>query len=158
MTERVSPETAAEVAPRILTGVAPITAERLARAFGITATDAPAIAQVLQLHPSFQPPGYVTPRVELVDASTVRFALAPSPIFDEADDLTWLAALTSDTDRSVGALARAVNPAPARRSSAPRDGELVAYEITVDDTADEMREEPETALARFSGAATFEFH
>ena len=158
VTERVSPETAAELAPRILTGVAPITAERLARAFGITATDASAIARVLQLHPSFQPPGYVRPRVELVDESTVRFALAPSPIFEEADDLTWLAGLVRADDRSVGALARAINPRARASLVEAREGELVAYEITIAEDAAEMREEPETALARFSGAATFEFH
>ena len=163
VTERVSPEVATEVAPRILTGVAPITAERLARAFGITNSDASAIARVLQLHPSFQPPSYVTSVVELVDPSTIRFALAPSPIFEEADDLTWLAALTRTDDRSVGAIARAINPRAGASLVDPADGELVAYEITVpaidDDTVPApMLEEAETALARFSGAATFEFH
>lgn len=158
VSERVSAEVAAEVAPRILTGIAPITAERLARAFGITGTDATAIAQILELHPSFQPPAYVTPRVELVDASTVRFALLPAPIFDEADGLTWLAALSADGDRAVGAIARAINPRARASQVGPRDDEHVAYEITIDADADEMREEPETALARFSGAATFEFH
>jgi hypothetical protein len=161
VTERVSPETAAEVAPRILTGVAPITAERLARAFGISETDASAIARILQLHPSFQPPSYVTPRVQLVDATTARFALAPSPIFDEADDFTWLAALVRPDDRSVNALARAINPRSRTSFVATRDDELVAYEIAVpaaDDTTPPWLEEPETALARFSGAATFEFH
>ena len=158
VTERVSPEVAAEVAPRILTGVAPITAERLARAFGVAGTDAAAIGRILQLHPSFQPAAYVSRRVEVADASSVRFALLPSPLFDEADDLTWLAALTSEADRSVGALARAINPRARAAMVETGADELVAYEITVDDTVDEMREEPETALARFSGAATFEFH
>ncbi len=158
VTERVSPEVAAEVGPRILTGVAPITAQRLARAFGITGTDATAIAQVLQIHPSFQPPGYVTPRITMPDATTVRFALAASPIFDEADDRTWLAGLTDTTDRSIGALVRGINPKARAALVAPAADEHVAYEITVDDGAAEIREEPETALARFSGAATFEFH
>lgn len=158
VTERVSREVAAEVAPRILTGVAPITAERLARAFGVTGTDAAAIGRILQLHPTFQPAAYVTRRVEVADAASVRFALAPSPIFDEADNLTWLAALTSEADRSIGALARAINPRARAAMVETRADELVAYEIAIDDTADAIREEPETALARFSGAATFEFH
>ena len=158
VSERVSAEVAFEVAPRILTGIAPITAERLARAFGITGTDAAAIAQILRLHPSFQPAAYVTPRVEHVDASTVRFALLPAPIFDEADGFTWLATLSADGDRAVGAIARAINPRARAAHVDPRSDEHVAYEITVDGAADAMREEPETALARFSGAATFEFH
>jgi hypothetical protein len=158
VSERVSADVAFEVAPRILAGIAPITAERLARAFGITGTDTAAIARILELHPSFQPAAYVTPRVELLDASTVRFALLPAPIFDEADDLTWLAALSADGDRAVGAIARAINPRARATQVDPRGDEHVAYEITIDADTDEMREEPETALARFSGAATFEFH
>ncbi len=158
VTERVSPEVAAEVGPRLLTGVAPITAERLARAFGITGTDAVAIARILQIHPSFQPPGYVTPRVTMPDASTVRFALVASPVFEEADDFTWLAALSDPADRSIGALVRGINPQARAALVTPASDEHVAYEIVVDASAAAMLEAPETALARFSGAATFEFH
>ena len=58
---------------------------------------------------------------------------------------------------AVAALTRAINPqADATRTTA-RAGELVAYEIAVDPNATPRLEAPETALARFSGAATFEF-
>ena len=157
VSERVSPEVAAELGPRVLTGVAPITAERLMRAFDITDTDAPAIARVLVLHPSFQPPEYVTTHVEVLDESRVRFAVLASPMFDEADDFVWLAGLTRDGDRAVAALARAISPQADAVRVEVQDGELVAYEITVDPDASPKLEEPETALARFSGAATFEF-
>ncbi len=157
VSERVDPDVAAELGPRILTGIAPITAERLARAFAITTADAHAIARVLELHPSFQPPEYVSTRIDPIDDTRVRFSVLPSPMFDEADAFVWLAGLTHDNDRAVAALARAINPrADAVRTTARAD-ELVAYDITVDPDADEHREEPETALARFSGAATFEF-
>ena len=157
VSERVSEAIARELAPRVLVGVVPVTAGRLATALGILGTDAAAIAQVLQVHPSFQPPGYITPRVELVNSSTVRFSLAGSPIFDEADERTWLAALGGSGDRAIDALARAINPRARSLAVATRDGEHVAYEITVNDSVEELREEPETALARFSGAATFQF-
>ena len=63
-----------------------------------------------------------------------------------------------DGDRAVAALARAINPrADAERVDTHAD-ELVAYKITVEPNAETRLEEPETALARFSGAATFEFH
>ncbi len=158
VSERVSPEVAAELGPRVLTGVVPITAERLMRAFDITDTDAPAIARVIALHPSFQPPEYVTTQVEALDDSSVRFSVMASPMFDEADDFVWLAGLMQDGDRAVAALARAINPQADARRTTVRTGELVAYVITVDPDATPRLEEPETALARFSGAATFEFH
>ena len=158
VSERVSPEVAAELGPRVLTGIAPITAERLMRAFGITETDAPAIARVLALHPSFQPPEYVTTTVEMFDDARIRFSVSPSPMFEETDDFVWLAGLIHDGDRAVAALARAVNPLADAVPVEARDGELVAYEITVDSAASPKLEEAETALARFSGAATFEFH
>ena len=158
VSERVSPEVAAELGPRVLTGVAPITAERLVRAFDITDTDAPAIARVLALHPSFQPPEYVITHVEVLDDSRARFSVLASPMFDEADDFIWLAGLMQDGDRAVAALARAINPQADATRTVARNGELVAYEVTVDPNAEPRLEEPETALARFSGAATFEFH
>ena len=158
VSERVSPEVAAELGPRILTGIAPITAERLMRAYDIKDTDAPAIARVLALHPSFQPAEYVTTRIEALDDTRIRFSVLPSPMFEEADDFVWLAGLLQDGDRAVAALARAINPLADAVRGEVRGGELVAYEITVDpDTAPKL-EEAETALARFSGAATFEFH
>ncbi|MEO6467651.1 MAG: hypothetical protein ABIP21_01015 [Acidimicrobiia bacterium] len=158
VSERVSPEVAAELGPRVLTGVAPITAERLVRAYGITDTGAPAIARVLALHPSFQPPEYVTTHVEALDDSHVRVSVSPSPMFEESDDFVWLAGLKQDGDRAVAALARAINPLADAARVEVRNDELVAYEITVDPNAAPRLEEPETALARFSGAATFEFH
>ena len=158
VSKRVRPEVAAELGPRVLTGVAPITAERLVRAFDITDTDAPAIARVLALHPSFQPPEYVITHVEVLDDSRARFSVLASPMFDEADDFIWLAGLMQDGDRAVAALARAINPQADATRTVARNGELVAYEVTVDPNAEPRLEEPETALARFSGAATFEFH
>lgn len=157
VTNRVGADAAEELGPRVLVGVVPVTAGRIAAALGITGTDASAIAQVLQVHPSFQPPGYITPRVELVDASTVRFALLHSAIFEEGDGRTWLAGLGNAGDRAIDALARGINPKARSHPAPTRDDEQVAYEIVVDDTAEALREEPETALARFSGAATFQF-
>ena len=155
--QRVSPEIASEVGPRVLVGVVPVTASRLARAFGIDGTGAAALAAVLALHPSLRPEGYVDATVEVVDDRTVRLAFAPSGIFEEGDDHTWLAGLGGAGDRAIDALARAVNPRFVASAVVPRDGEVHAYEIRLDPDAEPRLEEPETALARFSGAATFEF-
>jgi hypothetical protein len=156
VSQRLSPEVAAEVGPRVLAGVAPVTAGRLAKAFGIDVTDADDAARILALHPSFQPPGYVDARIA-VAGETVRLSFGPGEIFDEGDDHTWLAGLGGDGDRAIDALARGVHPLASARRVDPRDDERFAYEITIDRGASPRREERETALARFSGAATFEF-
>ena len=157
VTQRVSPEVAAGAGPRVLTGVAPVTAGRLAKAFGITPSGAADVARILALHPSFQPPGYVDTRIEVVDGRTVRLAFLPAAIFDEGDDHTWLAGLGGAADRAIDALARGIDARAAATPVEPRGDERFAYELTLDPDAPRRREEPETALARFSGAATFVF-
>src|SRR4051812_43292838 len=102
--QRVRPEAASTLGPRVLVGIAPVTAGRLADAFGIERTEAAGLARVLTLHPSLQPPGYVDARVTVVDDRTVRLEVGPGQIFEEGDDHTWLAGLGADGDRAIDAL------------------------------------------------------
>ena len=155
--QRVSPEAASENGPRVLAGIAPVTAGRLAAALGVTGTDAASLARVLALHPSFHPPEYVDARVEVVDDRTVRLAFGPSDVFEEGDDHTWLAGLGGAGDRAIDVLARVLDPRGSARPVATRGDERFAYELTVDEDAEPRLEEPETALARFSTAANFQF-
>ncbi|MBK5288991.1 MAG: hypothetical protein JJE46_11030 [Acidimicrobiia bacterium] len=156
VTERVGPEVAAEVAPRILVGVAPVTGGRLARALD-AGDDPTGIARVLALHPSFQPADYVDARVELVDDHAVRLSFGDSPVFAEIDGLTWLAGIAAPDDRAIDALVRGINPRARAARTEPIGDERLAFSITVDPDAAARVEEPETSLARFSTAATFEF-
>jgi hypothetical protein len=156
--QRVNPDAPSTLGPRVLVGIAPVTAGRLAKAFDITGTDATALARVLALHPSLQPAGYVDARIAIVDDHTVRLAFGPADIFEEGDDHTWLAGLGGAGDRAVDALARALDPRYSARAVPTAGDERFAYELTLDPAAEPRREEPETALARFSSAATFEFH
>ena len=156
VTERVGAEVAAEVAPRILVGAAPVTAGRLARALD-TGDDADGIARVLALHPSFQPSDYIDARVELVDDHTVRLAFGDSPVFAETDGLTWFAGIEAPEDRAIDALVRGINARARAERIEPAGGERLAFSIVVDPGADARVEEPETSLARFSTAATFAF-
>lgn len=153
---RVGDDAAAEVGPRVLTGLAPLTAERLVTAFDIP-RDLDGIAFVLGIHPSFQPPGYVSPTV-VRTGDRLRFALAPSDVFAEGDDLHWLAGLGRPDDRAVDAIVRAVHPQARAVLVPPAADEVVAYEIRIDPDTEVRNEEPETALARFSTGATFRFH
>jgi hypothetical protein len=155
--QRVGPDAAATLGPRVLVGIAPVTAGRLADAFGIAGQDAASLARVLALHPSLQPPGYVDARVDVVDGRTVRLAFGPGAIFAEGDDHTWLAGLGGDADRAIDALARALDARGRALPVAPQGDERFAYELTVDPDAPPRHEEPETALARFSSASTFRF-
>ncbi|MGZ4677075.1 MAG: hypothetical protein ACXVJ7_01455 [Acidimicrobiia bacterium] len=155
VTQRVGDAAAAEVGPRVLTGVGPVTAGRLVAAFGI-ADDLEGIARVLLLHPTFGPRGYVEPTVTVAE-DRLRFALAPSDVFAEGDGLHWLAGLEEPSDRAVDAIVRAVQPRARAVPVPPEPDEHVAYEITIDPDAAPRPEEPETSLARFSTAATFRF-
>jgi hypothetical protein len=156
--QRVSPEAASDNGPRVLTGVAPVTAGRIAAALRIAGTDAASLARVLALHPSFHPPEYVDSRIEIVDDRTVRLAFGPSDVFEEGDDHTWLAGLGGTGDRAIDALARVLDPRGSARAVPARGDERFAYDLTVDPDAAPRLEEPETALARFSTAANFQFH
>ena len=156
VTERVGPEVAAEVAPRILVGVAPVTAGRLGKALD-AGTHLEGIAQVLALHPSFQPADYIDARVELDGDETVRLAFGDSLIFAESDGLTWFAGLGEPSDRAIDALVRGINPRARAERTEPRGDERLAFAITVDPDAEPRVDEPETSLARFSTAAAFEF-
>jgi hypothetical protein len=155
--QRVSPEAASENGPRVLAGIAPVTAGRIAAALGITGADAASLARVLALHPTFGPSGYVDARVEVIDDHTVRLAFGPSDVFEEGDDHTWLAGLGGAGDRAIDALARVLDPRGSAQAVATRGDERFAYELTVADDAEPRLEEPETALARFSTAASFQF-
>ena len=155
-------ETALALIPQIFTGLAGMTAQRLVPVLGIGAAgtadaDARAIAKLLRLHPMFWPRTYVDLRVEVVDDATVRFALGPCPVLDEADGFTWFAQLGGAGDRALDAIVQAVDPRAACRAVATRGDERFAYEAVIDPLARPATEAPEIALAKISGGATFVF-
>ncbi|MEU0484034.1 hypothetical protein ABZ260_33230 [Streptosporangium sp. NPDC006013] len=144
--------------PRVLVGLAGLTAGRLHTAMNVPGDDAAAIGRVLQLHPTFQPGSYVGLDVEVTGPLRVRFGFTDSPIFREADPLTWLAELGGDGDRALDAVVQAVNPRARCVPVPAREGERHAYEAVIDPGAEPAREEPEVRLARLSGGAGFAFH
>jgi hypothetical protein len=142
------------LAPRVLVGVAGVTAGRLVRALDL-GTDLDGIERVLHLHPSLHPRDYVDVRVTRPSAGIVRLAFGPAPVFSESDTFTWYTGIGVDGDRGVDALVRGVNAAAQAVAVAPVGDEVATYEISLG--AEPRVEEPETTLARFSGAASFEF-
>jgi hypothetical protein len=160
VSQRFGEDAVTKVGPRVLVGLAGLTADRLTSAMGVgQAGGSEAVAKVLQVHPTFHPATYVERTVELTDEHRVRFALLDSPIFHEADDLTWVAGMASpEGDRAVAALAQAVDPRATAQAATPSGEERLAWDVLVDPAAAAAREQPEVTLARFSGGSTFTFH
>ena len=148
---------AAEINPKVFTGLAGITAQRLRDAMKVTGDDAAAMAKILQLHPVFFPRTYVDLTVEVVDDGRVRFAIGPCAALDEADGFTWFSYLGSGADRALDAIVQAVNPRASCHAVATRGAERFAYEAVIDPAALPAREAPEMALGKISTGATVTF-
>jgi hypothetical protein len=160
--QRFGDEAVTRVGPRVLVGVASLTADRLVPAMGIDGSGLERLAKVLQVHPTFQPATYVGRRIEVEGAGAdqrLRFALLDAPIWQEGDELTWLAGLGGPIgDRALDAVAQVVDPRASFRPVDAAPDEHCAYEATVDPDAEPASEQPELTLARFSGGAAFTFH
>ena len=154
---RYGEETALELLPQVFTGLAGMTAQRLAAALGLAGGDAHAIARLLRLHPMFWPRTYVDLRVEAPSDERVRFAFGPCAAFEEADGFTWLSQLGGAGDRALDAIVQAVDPRARCHAAATRGDERFAYEVYIDANAAPATEAPEIALAKISGGATFVF-
>ncbi|MDP9337109.1 MAG: hypothetical protein M3Q30_27865 [Actinomycetota bacterium] len=157
VSKRYGDETALALLPQIFTGLAGMTAQRLVPALEIETRDGAAIARLLRLHPMFWPRTYVDLRVDVVDNSTVRFALGPCPVLEEADGFTWFSQLGGAGDRALDAIVQAVDPRASCHAVALRGDERFAYEAVIDPSAPPAKEAPEIALAKISGGATFVF-
>jgi hypothetical protein len=155
--QEVGADAAARANPQVLTGIAGLTAQRLKAAMGIDGDDAAAIAQLLQLHPTFQPRTYVDIGLEVEGDDRLRFAIFDSPVFAEGDDRHWFAQLGGAGDRALDAIVQAVNPRAAVHPAAARAGERFAYDVVIDPTAAPAAEAPEIGLAKISTGAAVVF-
>jgi hypothetical protein len=155
--KRWGPEEALANAPQIATGTSGVSAGRLPAVLGISGTEAEAVAKLLQMHPLFQPRAYVTPAIDVVDTQTVRFALLDAPCFHEQDGLSWFASAAAAPWPVLEEIARAINPRAAAVPEAPRDGEHLAWRITIDPDAAPAAPSPNTDLARISTGANVTF-
>jgi len=157
VTERWGAEEARTNGAQVFTGTAGVAAGRLPAVLGITATDAGAIAKLLQLHPAFHPRAYVVPVIEVEDDRCVRFALQDAPCFHEPDDLSWLATMRAEPSPALDAIARAVDPRASSAPVTPRAGERLAWRITIDPDAAPAPPDGSVELARISTGATVTF-
>ena len=146
--DRFGTEAAVDAGAKQFTGVAGVAADRIRRALDLG--DSPAdIATVFELHPAFHPRDYVGWNVSL-DGESVLVERGDGPALTESGIESWLSILADGYDRSVVAIARAVNP----RSEVEALGPHV-WRISVGSVA--HPELDEVLLTRFSTGAAFEF-
>jgi hypothetical protein len=148
---RWGPEAARDIGVRQLTGIAGLTAERLASTLGVAGGGLDAVARVLDLHPALRPRSYVDLRVTR-DGGRLSLALGDCPALHEDVAASWPMLLTGAGEGPMQAMAQAVDPV-ARCSPV---GER-SWEVVLDPAAPAPKEPPEVTRTRFSSGAAFEF-
>jgi hypothetical protein len=131
------------ICTRGLTGVAGLGAERIHRALDLPA-GIDGIRKVFELHPLFNPIGYVN--AGFGDQLTIR----RSPAHDDA---AWISLCSPESIQPLQAIATAVDPRIEVRLAGT--GTDWTAELSETDTA--AKELSEVAIAKVSGGATFEF-
>jgi hypothetical protein len=161
---RFGPAAARELGTKQFTGIAGLTAERLARSRGIWCGGAgadrlfaeAAVAEVLALHPAFHPRSYVDLELTLSSEGVV-VSVGDCPALEEVDGWSWLALLDDAASGPLDALVRAVDPRARCRPCGPPSGRRLAWEVVIDPAHDPAPEAPEVTLTKFSRGATFAF-
>ena len=154
--ERWGDVAAQEIAAHQFVGIAGLTAERLSTALRL-GTDLDAIAKLFQLHPAFQPRGYIDLHVERA-ACAVHCWIGDCAALAEGDTYSWCALLAASPEphRAIEAMARAINPrARCRPIRVP--GAHSAWSVEIDEDAAPAPEPPEVVLTKLSKGASFQF-
>jgi hypothetical protein len=131
------------ICTRGLTGVAGLGAERIHRALSLP-DGIPGVLKVFELHPLFNPVGYVD-----AEART-QLQVHQSPAHDDA---AWISLCSPESVQPLQAIATAVDPHIEVRITGT--GTDWIAELSESDTA--ATELPEVSVAKVSGGATFEF-
>ncbi|WP_063046227.1 hypothetical protein [Nocardia pseudovaccinii] len=148
--ERVDEQTARDIGRKQFAGVAGVTAERLRRALDL-GDDLAALAQILMLHPAWNPAPYMA--IEVVrkaDSLILRLDRQGGAFVDGV----WPTLIDADHPDAIDAIARAVNPHFRSRVRA-EDPDYI--EFVIDAADDPFPELAEVALTRISTGAEFSF-
>ncbi|MCB0941630.1 MAG: hypothetical protein KDB72_15505 [Mycobacterium sp.] len=137
-------ELATDICTKQLIGIAGVAAERIQRALKLP-NDFHGLSQVLELHPLFNPAGYVVAEVE-----GGRLHVHPSPAHRDG---SWISLCSPASVQPLQAIATAIEPHIAVRITGTADDWTAEFEKS--DTA--AKEAPEVEVTKFSGGATFEF-
>ncbi len=137
-------ELAVSVGTRQLTGVAGLGAERIHRALGLPGGIEGAL-RVFQLHPLFNPAGYV-----VAETAGDRLVVHRSPAHDDG---AWISLCTPESVQPLQAIATAVDPQIQVRVSGT-DTDWTAELVETDTPATEL---PEVLVAKVSRGSAFQF-
>jgi hypothetical protein len=132
-----------------------LTAQRLRDALDLSDT-IEGLATMLSLHPMFAPRTYVAMSVE-ADEQMVRLGFGDCPAARENDDHTWFTGLGGTTDAALSHVVTAFHPQAQLTTASQRTGELHAYEVRIDATAEPAPEAGELSIAKISSGARFRF-
>ena len=135
---------AVAVDTRGLIGLAGLAAERIHRAFGLPG-GATGVLQVLELHPLFNPAGYV-----MAETADNRLVAHRSPAHDDA---AWISLCSPESVQPLQAIATAVDPRLEVRVSGTKT-DWTAQLVETDTPAAEL---PEVSVAKVSGGSSFQF-
>jgi hypothetical protein len=148
---RWGPEQAREVGVRQLTGIAGVTAGRLAAALGVTGGGLDGVAQVLEVHPALRPRSYVAVRVDR-EPARVRVVLEDCEALHEELAPSWPQLLAGGGAAPLQAVVQAVDPTARCAVTGER-----AWEVVLDPAGTPATEPPEVTLTKFSTGADFAF-
>jgi len=156
---RADVETAVTIGARQFAGVGGVVAGRLRDALDLGA-GLDGVAQVLELHPAFQPRSYVDWRVEVADGDrgvgSVRVHLGECEALRERGVESWLTGLAAGTaDAALDAIVRGVDPRARCVPGRPAAGDVATWEVVLDEAPAPVSRDVE--LTRFSTGAAFEF-
>jgi hypothetical protein len=135
---------ATSVCTRQLTGVAGLGAERIQRALSLP-NGVEGVVRVLELHPLFNPAGYVEARI-----AGERLVVHRSPAHDDG---AWISLCSPDSVAPLQAIVTAVDP-HIQVHVTGTTSDWTAELVETDTTAAEL---PEVSVAKLSRGSTFQF-
>lgn len=147
----------AEILDHQFTGIAGLTAERLAAALGLGSSLGD-LAFLLGLHPALRPSTYVDARASIADdGARLRLELFDAPALHEDEGtVTWVTLLRDGRTRALDAIVHAIDPRLVVERVEPSAGAAVCrWDVTLGEEA--LPEQPEVGVTRISTGAAWEF-
>jgi hypothetical protein len=148
VSRRWGPDVARQVGLKQLTGIAGVTAGRLAAFLGVADGGPDAVGRVLEVHPAFRPRAYVDLRVD-PGGDGVAVALGECEALHEELVPSWAQLLAGDPG-PLAAIAQAVDPSTRVEPRGERSWRVVTGATPADVPS-------EVVLTRFSTGADFTF-
>jgi hypothetical protein len=150
--QRFGADAAGEILAKQFTGIAGLSASRLAKALKLGSGPGD-IATMLELHPAFHPRPYIDVRV--VGTDPVELHLRDCPAIEDRPGRSWASVLAGGNAKPLDAMVHAVNPAALCVEIDAAAGDRRAWSVAAG--AEAVREVREVSVTRVSTGADFAF-